>query len=69
MRIVFTGTHGVGKSTLGKLLSKKIKYPLVDNIARSILKNYESINVVNGVVASTTLKSPTISTVFGLAAI
>lgn len=39
MRIAITGTHGTGKTTLARALSKELKLPLIAEIAREAAKN------------------------------
>ena len=36
MRIGFSGTHGVGKTTIANLVSKELDIPLLSEVARSI---------------------------------
>lgn len=55
MKIYFTGSHGVGKSTLSRYVSEKYKIPMITEVARMVLSEKElqidslryDINLVN----------------------
>lgn len=44
MKIAVVGSHGVGKTTLAKGLSKVLKYPIVPDIAREAFRKGFTIN-------------------------
>jgi len=46
VKIVLTGSHGTGKSSLAKALAKKLEYPLIDNVTRRLLKKDFSLKYI-----------------------
>ena len=45
MKIVFTGTHGVGKTTLAKKISKLINIPYIEETALEMKSEYSTLSL------------------------